>query len=143
LDDLWSEIWTLLNCYTLPGDEYTQWYLLDEVGSAISHSNIANFKCVPIFIQLSEHSKPLDMSVMWPINDCQVDDVITRDFLPNVPKGLYRDLRMLAFQSNNNALISNCLSTCRGIFNNNVIFFPFTKFFKLVIIDYFNFLIYL
>ena len=30
VDAITSQLWKHLNCYTLPGNEYTRWFLMDE-----------------------------------------------------------------------------------------------------------------
>ena len=44
VDNIWDHMWPHLNCFTLDNDEYTEWYMMDEVGIAINHSDNPNFR---------------------------------------------------------------------------------------------------
>lgn len=51
---------------------------MDEVGSAVQHSEEPNFACQPFFfIPLG-----IGFSLMWPLRDLEKGDVVTRNFLP-------------------------------------------------------------
>lgn len=52
VDGVWQSIWPYLNCYTLSEDDYTQWYLMDEVGTSIMHNSAPNVRCCPLLVQL-------------------------------------------------------------------------------------------
>ncbi|XP_066594754.1 tubulin--tyrosine ligase-like protein 12 [Prorops nasuta] len=53
------------------------WYIMDELGSAIRHSDTPNCRTVPFFY-LPERSA---YTLLFPITDIEPDDVITRDFI--------------------------------------------------------------
>jgi hypothetical protein len=87
---LWDKMWPLLNSYNIDGsDAYTTWYLMDEVGSAISHNRFPNCRVYPIYVNLEGIPglaaigyKQFGLSLLWPIKDIEVGDIITRDYLP-------------------------------------------------------------
>ena len=51
---------------------------MDEVGSAISHSEDPNFRCAPFLFV----NNGLSYSIIWPIKDIRESDLITRDYYP-------------------------------------------------------------
>ena len=64
-------------------DAESLWYINDEVGSAINHSDNPNFKITP-FLYMPNNVMDKDMisfSLMWPIKDIKLEEVITRDYL--------------------------------------------------------------
>lgn len=81
-------------------NEYSKWFLMDEVGLAMQHSNRPNFACKKISVQLPNQQEPWTLSLAWPIEDIDEGDIITRDFLADVtPDRLTRQLRLLAFET--------------------------------------------
>ena len=50
---------------------------MDEVGSAIGHSNAPNFLCAPFFFL----DKGMVLSLLWPVKDISFGDEITRNFV--------------------------------------------------------------
>ncbi|KAJ1912221.1 hypothetical protein H4219_005686 [Mycoemilia scoparia] len=57
------------------------WYLMDEVGSAISHGDSQNCICVP-FLYVRSGGPIVPFSIVWPCADINEGDVLTRDFCP-------------------------------------------------------------
>ncbi|XP_011301933.1 tubulin--tyrosine ligase-like protein 12 [Fopius arisanus] len=55
------------------------WYIMDEVGSAINHSDSPNFRVIP-FLHLTEG---ITYSLLFPVNDVDVNEEVTRDFIEN------------------------------------------------------------
>uniref|UniRef100_A0A6V7MDL2 Tubulin--tyrosine ligase-like protein 12 SET-like domain-containing protein n=1 Tax=Bracon brevicornis TaxID=1563983 RepID=A0A6V7MDL2_9HYME len=55
------------------------WYIMDELGSAINHSDSPNFRTVP-FLHLTEG---ITYSLLFPIKPVEVDEEVTRDFIEN------------------------------------------------------------
>ena len=56
------------------------WYLMDEVGCAMSHSEMPNFACSPFFFL----NKGIAFSLIWPLRDINEGERITRNFTPTV-----------------------------------------------------------
>ncbi|KAJ2392492.1 hypothetical protein GGI05_002655, partial [Coemansia sp. RSA 2603] len=61
--------------------KHTNWYIQDEVGLSISHSDDPNVRCLP-FLYLDPHGQMAPFSIMWPIKTIAKGDVLTRDFCP-------------------------------------------------------------
>ncbi|KAL0120581.1 hypothetical protein PUN28_008343 [Cardiocondyla obscurior] len=53
------------------------WYIMDEVGCAINHSNEPNFRAVPFMHRING----LIYTILFPIKDVAVGEEITRDFV--------------------------------------------------------------
>ena len=54
------------------------WYIMDEVGTAITHSVSPNFACAPFLLL----SKRMAVNLIWPICSVKAGDRITRNFIP-------------------------------------------------------------
>eukprot|EP01112_Ceratiomyxa_fruticulosa_P010846 TRINITY_DN2885_c0_g1_i4.p1 TRINITY_DN2885_c0_g1~~TRINITY_DN2885_c0_g1_i4.p1 ORF type:complete len:608 (+),score=121.83 TRINITY_DN2885_c0_g1_i4:726-2549(+) len=70
-------------------EEAAVWYIMDELGSRVRHSESPNFAFAPFFYT----SKGLSYTIIWPINDLEKGEEITRDYLPGV-KPPQRELRL-------------------------------------------------
>ncbi|EDW77163.1 uncharacterized protein Dwil_GK22076 [Drosophila willistoni] len=58
------------------------WYIMDEVGSAVTHSDEPNFRIVPLLYLNNQTT----YSLLFPIKDCEQGDQVTRDFVEYVAK---------------------------------------------------------
>lgn len=56
------------------------WFVHDELGSAILHSDEPNFRLIP-FIYVPEQ---VTYSILFPVRDCDEGEMITRDFVENL-----------------------------------------------------------
>lgn len=91
IKSLINNLFQYMGCYSFNKNNEYNWYILDEVGNAINHSDAPNVVCFP-FIYFN--SKPdgtynlISYSILWPIKDITVDDIITRDYISwvNNPK---------------------------------------------------------
>lgn len=68
-------------------DESSCWYVNDELGSYLSHDDQPNIRLMPF---LYAPNNKLDenvvaFSLMWPIKDIKMGDLISRDFLNGYP----------------------------------------------------------
>lgn len=106
IDKLWLRLWPHMNSYVVSEHEYSQWYLMDEVGTSISHCGVAspNCRCAAFMFQPPQpHPSapvrpPLIVSLLWPVQNIAVGDVLTRDYLPSVPvEHPTRALRLLGY----------------------------------------------
>lgn len=61
-------------------DETSVWYVMDEVGCAILHSDVPNVKVVP-FVHQMESGETVAYSIMWPIAPIPTGSIVYRDFL--------------------------------------------------------------
>lgn len=65
------------------------WYLTDEVGMGIRHSDHPNIIMVP-FVYATPTQEIISYSIFWPIIDLSEGDLITRDSAPKSVQGLQR-----------------------------------------------------
>ncbi|TPX35744.1 hypothetical protein SmJEL517_g02023 [Synchytrium microbalum] len=69
----------------------TVWFMCDELGSAITHSETPNSKMITFLYYKPDSTVGIPYSVFWLTDDLEYGDVITRDFVPElIPKGLSR-----------------------------------------------------
>ena len=80
-------------------DEENYWYMMDEVGSALQHSDVPNcvvhpFTYCPTGIM---DEKTITYSIMWTLQDIKVNEVLNRDFLPGVTEEKFRSARLFVW----------------------------------------------
>lgn len=88
IDQVLDSLWKYCQMYAIGGDEVPIeermpiWYIMDELGSGINHSDVPNFRVVPFV-----HA-PVGMtySLMFPIRDCNENEAVTRDFVDGQPE---------------------------------------------------------
>ncbi|XP_013114013.2 tubulin--tyrosine ligase-like protein 12 [Stomoxys calcitrans] len=84
-----DKMWKYCQAYTLSSDQLSDedrqpiWYVMDEVGSAVGHSDEPNFRLVP-FLHLDTQ---ITYSLLFPIRDCEQGDQVCRDYVEYVSKG--------------------------------------------------------
>lgn len=84
-----ESVWKYANTYAIAGDGFSiedrvpVWYVLDELGSGITHSDTPNFRAVP-FLYVPEQ---LTYTLLFAIKDIEEGDMVTRNFV----EGLYPD----------------------------------------------------
>ncbi|KAJ2710273.1 hypothetical protein H4R19_003826, partial [Coemansia spiralis] len=59
----------------------TNWYIQDEVGLAIAHSDSPNVRCLP-FLYLDSAGRMTPFSVLWPVAPVRSGDALVRDYCP-------------------------------------------------------------
>lgn len=99
---LMKGIWKLTNSYRLvkPGrmDEEPTFYINDEVGSSICHSDTPNTKMSPLIYSPncdSEDAQTMTYSVVWAVNDIKYNEYFYRDFLYGIDETKWRSSRLL------------------------------------------------
>lgn len=86
-----QNVWKYASTYAIGGSEFSVeervpvWYVLDELGSGITHSDNPNFRAVP-FINVPDQ---LTYTLLFPIENVEEGDLITRNFV----EGHYPDAR--------------------------------------------------
>lgn len=70
------------------------WYIVDEVGSAIRHSDTPNFRMVP-FMHVDEQ---VTYSLLFPIKEVEEGDFVTRDFVEGVTEPENRGVLLLPWK---------------------------------------------
>ncbi len=76
------------------------WFLQDEVGSAIGHSDSPNVRVAPfMYSPANSASDPaaISFNVMWPVKDMAANDAIYRDFLFGFGEQQFRSARLHAW----------------------------------------------
>lgn len=93
VDTICKEMWKYCSSYSMRGlsenieDNMPVWYIMDELGSRIQHSNDPNVRVVP-FLYLC---KQITYSILFPIKSIAQNENITRDFVEGVSnEGLKR-----------------------------------------------------
>ncbi|XP_076758495.1 tubulin tyrosine ligase-like 12 isoform X2 [Xylocopa sonorina] len=81
IDFVLNEMWRYNQSFSLSSgsieDRMPIWYIMDEVGSAINHSDDPNFRTVP-FLYLPEG---VTYTLLFPIKDVDYEEEVTRDFV--------------------------------------------------------------
>ncbi|KAJ3091288.1 hypothetical protein HK102_001087 [Quaeritorhiza haematococci] len=90
-----NAMWRLANVYNLTwlGEDdqprtTNVWYIMDQVGTAISHSDDPTVRLIP-FLYYSNNAGaagPLPLCVFWPVKELEYGDVCTRDVAPTALK---------------------------------------------------------
>ncbi|KAJ0987501.1 hypothetical protein J5N97_005857 [Dioscorea zingiberensis] len=101
-DRVISAMWLYLMTYRLADeekiDETSVWYVMDELGSALRHSDEANFRVAPfLFMPEGNLTSAVSFSVLWPTQDVQSGEECTRDFLFGIGEDKQRSARLSAW----------------------------------------------
>lgn len=94
---LFAKIQRVAGHYTLNegGEPVTSWFVNDEVGSVIGHSDIPNVRMMTILY--SKTNSPVDLvpfTVMWPVKDIGANEAIVRDKLHGYDESQFRSARL-------------------------------------------------
>jgi tubulin--tyrosine ligase-like protein 12 len=94
------ELWKYAGTYRIVSesqmDEENIWYINDEIGSLIKHSDQPNFAMHPFIYAPSnklEDPHTITYSVCWPVKNIAEGDVIYRDFLKGYDEEKFRSTR--------------------------------------------------
>ncbi|PKI43487.1 tubulin--tyrosine ligase-like protein 12 isoform X1 [Punica granatum] len=111
VDRITNAMWLYLMTYRLANeekiDETSVWYVMDELGSALRHSDEPNFMVAPfLYMPEGKLSSAVSFSLLWPIRDLVKGDECTRDFLYGIGEDKQRSARLTAwFQTPQNYFI--------------------------------------
>ncbi|EDO49886.1 predicted protein [Nematostella vectensis] len=98
IDQVIQEMWRFNNTYqsktVVIEDEITLWYVMDELGSRIQHSDEPTSKMALLYYA----PMGISFSVIWPTMDLSYADELTRDYLPNLNDPLQRKAALLPWQ---------------------------------------------
>lgn len=88
-------------------DQESYWYMMDEVGSALLHSDVSNVEMHPFIFcrDLMLMNKPgssaqldpsnrITYSIVWPKKEIQENEILYRDYLPKVTEDEFRSARL-------------------------------------------------
>lgn len=97
-----NKLWRYVSSYRLvkPGvmDEEPTFFIMDEVGSAISHSEKPNTKLAPIIYSpnnMHNDEKVMTYSLMWVTEDIPKEKYLYRDYLHGITEKEWRSARYL------------------------------------------------
>jgi tubulin--tyrosine ligase-like protein 12 len=94
VDKVIENIWRFCNFYSLNAqqveDSLPLWYVNDELGSAVIHSEDGNFRIIP-FIHLPDQ---VTYSLLFPIKDVSENDQVTRNYVENIDEDLHQLLML-------------------------------------------------
>ncbi|OWF47118.1 tubulin--tyrosine ligase-like protein 12 [Mizuhopecten yessoensis] len=99
-DDILTEMWKFNQTYSFGnferGDKNAMpvWYVMDEFGSRIQHSESSNCRTVPFFWTTTK----MAYTLMWLTEDVENGDEITRDYIENEEDGDIKKARLLAWE---------------------------------------------
>lgn len=87
IDEIQKDLFKISGCYRLASaeqlDETSIWYVNDEVGSSIQHSDVPNVKMIP-FLYSEDNKLGENMwaySIVWPLKSINAGDILYRDYL--------------------------------------------------------------
>lgn len=102
VDRILNAMWLYLMSYRLADeekiDESSVWYGMDELGSALRHSDEPNFRIAPfLYMRDGNLSSAVSFSILWPNRDVRPGDECTRDFLFGIGEDKQRSARLTAW----------------------------------------------
>eukprot|EP00698_Gefionella_okellyi_P025009 TRINITY_DN9015_c0_g1_i3.p1 TRINITY_DN9015_c0_g1~~TRINITY_DN9015_c0_g1_i3.p1 ORF type:complete len:1211 (-),score=251.10 TRINITY_DN9015_c0_g1_i3:114-3746(-) len=104
---LLDKVWLFAQTYRTITDtsdrtEKSIWYVMDELGSRMRHSDRPNFHCAPFF----SHARGIAYNLLWPEVDVAAGEQCTRDYLPGVSVKEGRAARAAVITDDEEALTS-------------------------------------
>ncbi|XP_030029619.2 tubulin--tyrosine ligase-like protein 12 [Manduca sexta] len=101
IDKVSQCVWKYANTYAIGGNEFSVedrvpvWYVLDELGSGITHSDNPNFRAVP-FINVPDQ---MTYTLLFPIENVEEGEPITRNFVEGqYPDSLQREAMLIPWK---------------------------------------------
>ncbi|XP_038206579.1 tubulin--tyrosine ligase-like protein 12 [Zerene cesonia] len=83
IEEVSKNVWKFANTYSIAGNEFSiedrvpVWYIMDELGSGITHSDNPNFRTVP-FIHVPDQ---VTYTLLFPTKDIEEGETVTRNFV--------------------------------------------------------------
>lgn len=95
-DRIFTNIWKLCNTYSIGNAENIEdrlpvWYVMDEIGSAVMHSDTPNCRIVP-FVHINSQ---ITYSLLFPIGDISEEEFVFADFAEGVRDEVQRQAALL------------------------------------------------
>lgn len=118
-DRIISAMWLYLMTYRLADeekiDETSVWYVMDELGSALRHSDEPNFRVAPfLFMPEGDLASAVSFTLLWPTQNVKNGDECTCDFLFGIGEDKQRSARLSAwFQTPQNYFIKEYAKHCQ------------------------------
>ncbi|XP_015278464.1 PREDICTED: tubulin--tyrosine ligase-like protein 12 [Gekko japonicus] len=91
LEDMWRYNQTYQLSHGTAEEKVPVWYIMDEFGSRIQHSDDPTFAMAPLFYMPQQTA----YTVLWPLRDLDTGEVVTRDFAYGETDCLIRKCRLL------------------------------------------------
>ncbi|XP_049877980.1 tubulin--tyrosine ligase-like protein 12 [Pectinophora gossypiella] len=96
-----EQVWKYAHTYAIGGSEFSieervpVWYVLDELGSGITHSDSPNFRAVP-FIHVPDQ---MTYTLLFPVENVEEGDPVTRNFVEgHYPDPLQREAMLIPWK---------------------------------------------
>ncbi|XP_075490378.1 LOW QUALITY PROTEIN: uncharacterized protein LOC142528958 [Primulina tabacum] len=101
-DRIINALWFYAMTYRLADeekiDETSVWYVMDELGSALRHSDESNFRVSPfLYMPNGRLESAVSYSILWPTKNIEEGDECTRDFLFGIGEEKQRSSRLTAW----------------------------------------------
>ncbi|EOY30254.1 hypothetical protein QUC31_020351 [Theobroma cacao] len=101
-DCVLNAMWLYLMTYRLADeeklDETPVWYVMDELGSALRHSDEPNFRVAPfLFMPEGNLASAVSYSILWPTQNVKKGEECTRDYLFGIGEEKQRSARLTAW----------------------------------------------
>ncbi|XP_065850483.1 uncharacterized protein [Euphorbia lathyris] len=125
-DRIISAMWLYIMSYRLADeekiDETSVWYVMDELGSALRHSDEPNFRVAPfLFMPEGKLESAVSYSILWPVQNVKNGDECTRDFLFGIGEDKHRSARLTAyFHTPHNFFIQEYKKFCQNLQSTNL-----------------------
>nr|XP_043619113.1 tubulin--tyrosine ligase-like protein 12 [Erigeron canadensis] len=102
VDRVLNAMWFYLMSYRLADeekiDETSIWYVMDELGSALRHSDEPNFRVSPfLYMPEGKLESAVSFTLLWPTKSIQYGDECTRDYLFGIGEEKQRSARFTAW----------------------------------------------
>ncbi|KAI3694429.1 hypothetical protein L1987_77394 [Smallanthus sonchifolius] len=102
IDRVLNAMWLYLMSYRLADeekiDETSIWYVMDELGSALRHSDEPNFRVSPfLYMPDGTLESAVSFTILWPTKNIQYGDECTRDYLFGIGEEKQRSARLTAW----------------------------------------------
>uniref|UniRef100_A0A8C5T015 Tubulin tyrosine ligase like 12 n=1 Tax=Laticauda laticaudata TaxID=8630 RepID=A0A8C5T015_LATLA len=95
-----EEMWKYNQTYQLSSgtaeEKVPVWYIMDEFGSRIQHSDEPTFATAPLFYMPQQ----IAFTILWPLRDLENGEEVTRDYAYGETDYLIRKCRLLPWRSN-------------------------------------------
>ena len=95
-----KNIWKITNCYRLANteqlDESSIWYVMDELGSGIQHSDTANLTMAPFLFAPNNKfdENMISYTLIWPNQAIHKGDTVFRDYLFGIDETKFRSAKL-------------------------------------------------
>ncbi|XP_076908677.1 uncharacterized protein LOC143565658 [Bidens hawaiensis] len=102
IDRVLNAMWLYLMSYRLADeekiDETSIWYVMDELGSALRHSDEPNFRVSPfLYMPQGTLESAVSFTILWPTKNIEYGDECTRDYLFGIGEDKQRSARLTAW----------------------------------------------